>query len=695
MRICIHRGTRQVGGTCIELESKGKRVLLDLGRPLDAGPEATDVLPQIPGLRDGNAELLAILLSHPHQDHVGLVELTHPSIPVVIGASAANLLDRAAAWLGRPLLSTHPLVHWKDLEPIDIGPFRITPYLVDHSAYDAYALLVEADGERLFYSGDFRGHGRKAALFERFVANPPGNIDVLLMEGTVIGRDVDERDLPTEADIEEQFVERLRGAGGLSLVWTSSQNIDRIVTVFRAARRTGKRLILDAFTAEMLDATGNPRLPQADWGSNIGVYVPEWMRRKIKREGAFDILERFAANRVFLDRLTNPENEVLLFRPGLRREVAESAPLRGAQLLFSNWSGYLDEPSTAEVRNWLLHSGIPIHRIHTSGHASVPDLKRFAEAIDARLLVPIHSFATERFAKLFKRVKRKSDGQWWRVPRSDADYLRDMSKYARLLLQAVLDQPRWAAADRYARINGDGVRPISIGQENPCGKLLLSSANATKVVGNVRKNLRCINSLFAESKSPTIVAGGTKPLWAHKRELRVQAWIIKQALTRSGCLRDLLHLGDLCEEVRFVTDELALNGIRADLLLLAREGQAWFPIFVELKAERTGEVVTQLKNIADTVSETRTREAFRGFITATNPDVDAAAVQVERFNQLMIWPRSQSPRAELPTKVRVLEFDPAVLERPPDSFEVEFRPIATIEQIGPPERAASELIRSA
>lgn len=679
MRICIHRGTRQVGGTCIELESKGKRVLLDLGRPLDAEPDATGVLPQIAGLRDGNADLLAILLSHPHQDHVGLVELTHPSIPVLIGAAAASLLNRAAEWLGRPLLSAHPLVHWNDRKPIDIGPFRITPYLVDHSAYDAYALLVEADGERLFYSGDFRGHGRKSALFDRFVADPPGNIDVLLMEGTVIGRDVEERDLPTEADIEEQFVERLRAAEGLSLVWTSSQNIDRIVTVFRAARRTGKRLILDAFTAEMLDATGNPRLPQADWGSNVGVYVPEWMRRKIKRDGAFDTLGRFAANRVFLDRLTNPENEVLLFRPGLRREVAESAPLRGAQLVFSNWSGYLDDPSTAEVRSWLLQSGIPIHRIHTSGHASVPDLKRFAKAIDARMLVPIHSFATQRFGRLFKRVRRKSDGQWWRPPRSDADYLREMAKYARLLRQADLDHARWAAADRYARINGDGVRPISIGQENPCGKLLLSSANRTKTVGNLRRDLRRINEVFAASTSPTAVDGEAKPLWSHKRELRVQAWIIKQALTRRGCLRDLLHLADLCEEVRFVTDELALNGIRADLLLLARKGQAWFPVFVELKAKRAGEVVTQLKNIHETVGDTKTCDAFRGFINATNPDVDAADVQVDRSAQLMIWPRSQSPRTKLPIEVRVLEFDPAVLDRPPDSFEVEFRPTATIE----------------
>ena len=58
-------------------------------------------------------------------------------------------------------------------EPVEIGPFRVTPYLVDHSAFDAYSLLVEADGKRVFYSGDFRGHGRKGKLFEAMVTRPP------------------------------------------------------------------------------------------------------------------------------------------------------------------------------------------------------------------------------------------------------------------------------------------------------------------------------------------------------------------------------------------------------------------------------------------------------------------------------------------------------------------------------------------
>jgi ribonuclease J len=80
---------------------------------------------------------------------------------------------------------------WKHLEsgkPLQIGPFAITPHLVDHSGFDAYALETEAGGRRLFYSGDLRAHGRKGKLFELMLKRPPRNIDVMLMEGSSLGR---------------------------------------------------------------------------------------------------------------------------------------------------------------------------------------------------------------------------------------------------------------------------------------------------------------------------------------------------------------------------------------------------------------------------------------------------------------------------------------------------------------------------
>jgi ribonuclease J len=52
-------------------------------------------------------------------------------------------------------------------------------------------------------------------------------------------------------------------------------------------------------------------------------------------------------------------------------------------------------------------------QIHTSGHASIPDLQRLARAINARMVVPIHSFEAGRFPEFFDNVEIKEDGIWW------------------------------------------------------------------------------------------------------------------------------------------------------------------------------------------------------------------------------------------------------------------------------------------
>ncbi len=82
--------------------------------------------------------------------------------------------------------------YFSNEKPFTIGDIKITPYLVDHSAFDAYAFLIEGDGESYFYSGDFRAHGRKASLFNKLISNPP-KVDVLFMEGTTIGSDGDHK----------------------------------------------------------------------------------------------------------------------------------------------------------------------------------------------------------------------------------------------------------------------------------------------------------------------------------------------------------------------------------------------------------------------------------------------------------------------------------------------------------------------
>lgn len=412
MRICIHRGTKEIGGTCVEIESQAKRIVLDVGLPLDAVDPDEFPLHPIKGFEASDPSLLGVVISHPHQDHYGLAYRLPKETSFLIGEAAQNILAASSLFSpGGVALSN--AVHLRDRQPISLGPFTITPFLVDHSAYDSYSVLVEADGERLFYSGDFRGHGRKGSLLDKLIADPPQNVDVLLLEGTCIGREHADRPFPTESDLERRFIELIHETPGMPLVWCSGQNIDRIVTIFRACKQAGRQFIIDVYTAEILRATGNQRIPQASW-DGIKVFLPASQKRRIIQEKAFDISNAYGPWRIYPEELPEAAaNSVMLFRPSMVRDLEKANCLNGAAIICSVWAGYLEAAQNQQFVGWAGRKALPIHRCHTSGHASVVDLKRLRNAFPNAMVVPVHLSDRNGFAASFEDVVTHEDGEWW------------------------------------------------------------------------------------------------------------------------------------------------------------------------------------------------------------------------------------------------------------------------------------------
>jgi ribonuclease J len=216
VRVRIHQGTKEVGGNCIELSSSGKTLPLDMGMPLTA-PDPTKVeLPRINGLIGGNHGFLGIVISHPHFDHYGLIQKAPPHTQIFIDSDAEKIL-RAATSFGSFRMRFKNVTHYQHRRRFEVGPFQITPFLKDPSAFDAYSLLFQTDGKSPFYTADLRAHGRKSALFDAFLKTAPKGIDMLPMEGTTIGRDNKNEPAQTETELEDEIVESLKLTSGLGL----------------------------------------------------------------------------------------------------------------------------------------------------------------------------------------------------------------------------------------------------------------------------------------------------------------------------------------------------------------------------------------------------------------------------------------------------------------------------------------------
>lgn len=417
MRARIHRGAHEIGGNCIELEHDGARLVLDLGKPLTAGWDDEVPLPDVDGLADGgDPSLLGVVLSHGHADHWGLVPQVHPSVPRYCGQATADIMRAASFWgLGADV---HETGHLADRQPLQLGPFTVTPYLVDHSAYDAYALLVEASSDRLFYTGDIRAHGRKGALFERLLADPPGDVDVLLMEGTNVRPDGDalEKPVASESEVELDMARTLRSTSGLVVVLSSAQNVDRLVTAYRAAKRAGRVLIVDPYTADVARATGNPNIPTPGpvW-SGLRVLITQRQRVRIKQAGEFDRAAAMKQVRIFDEDLAADPGRFVVygaFSSDVARMVRTGLLMPESAVVWSLWDGYLSEPSGQRLQKVLADVGLELIHHHTSGHATTADLARLVDAISPGRVVPIH---TEHPTDGPGDLDIRTDGEWWPV----------------------------------------------------------------------------------------------------------------------------------------------------------------------------------------------------------------------------------------------------------------------------------------
>ena len=185
----------------------------------------------------------------------------------------------------------------------------------------------------------------------------------------------------------------------------SAQNIDRMVTLFRAAKRTDRSFVMTLYGAAIARATGNPNIPKpgTEW-PQVRVYVPGWQRAKVKQAGAFELVDEIKPFRLFEEDLAKtPERWVLSFSWPMAGVLDRAGALGGASAIWSMWPGYLEEPSGSRLQAFLAERSIPMSIHHTSGHASVADLQRLAKALSPARVVPIHSFGAKGSTRCSKK----------------------------------------------------------------------------------------------------------------------------------------------------------------------------------------------------------------------------------------------------------------------------------------------------
>ncbi len=426
----------QIGGcvTVITSTYKGKthRIMVDYGSSLPGSDNVKDF--DYPWEEE---PVDAVFFTHYHGDHVGRILEIPSEIPLYMGETARRVMLNIHEALGNNerikdfeqhrkivgILKDADRVrtfHWNGdyFDPVDIPAFHIEPYSIDHSAYDAYMFLFEADDEesvdgkyRVLHTGDFRGHGRRGKVMlplirsavKRFGKRP---VDTLVIEGTMMSR-LEEK-VKTETEMMMEAVECLHEHKHAFLI-CSSTNLDSLATFYQAAQAVaypGYRMFyvyssyyktqLKTFTETAGGFSDIYKFKHVGelYGNNFDEPLP-------LKNGEGTTTKRKIMEKYGFIAAIKPED--------IHEEYIDMFIDHNPVIIYSMWEGYLkDKPENqAKKQGWIDFlkrqeaKGIKVKHLHTSGHASAKMLAEVISEVNPTTEIrPMHTEYPEFFYDL-------------------------------------------------------------------------------------------------------------------------------------------------------------------------------------------------------------------------------------------------------------------------------------------------------
>jgi ribonuclease J len=378
---CALGGSGEIGMNVTLYGAHGKWVMVDCGVTFaDAGYPGIDlILPDLQFIEERGDQLVGIVITHGHEDHIGALPYLAEDLGVPLYATpfTAGLVRGKLEEEG--IASRVPLHVVRDDEPFQLGPFGFRFVPLAHSIPEANALLIETPDGRVFHSGDWKLDAAPVlgspATAEALTAIGDTGVDVLVCDSTNV---FNSEPSGSEADVRTGLAETVAAARGRVLVTTFASNAARLVTLAQVARETGRQLCVTGRSLDRIIRVAKATGYLADFPETVDAETAMKLPR----------------NRVLII-ATGGQGEP---RAALARVAEGTHPIKldeGDTVIFSSRQIPGNEIAIGRIQNILAAKGVTMvterqAHVHVSGHPGRPELAEMYRWIRPKLLVPVH-----------------------------------------------------------------------------------------------------------------------------------------------------------------------------------------------------------------------------------------------------------------------------------------------------------------
>ncbi|MFC6622052.1 ribonuclease J [Novosphingobium panipatense] len=379
---CALGGSGEIGMNVNLYGCQGKWLMVDLGMTFSGNeyPGVDLVFADLEFIENERENLLGIVLTHAHEDHIGAVPYFAEDLGVPLYATPFTARLVAAKLEEAGILDRVELIVIEDLETFQLGPFGVRYVPLAHSIAEGNALLIETPYGRIFHTGDWKLDdepqiGTPATQAELTAIGDEGVLALVCDSTNVFNPEAS----GSEGEVYRGLLAEVKKhAGRRVLVTTFASNVARLQTLGDVARKTGRQLCVAGRSLDRMIQTGQACGYLRD--------LPDL----VDPDTAMDL----------------PRGDVLIVATGgqgepraaLARITDGSHPIKldkGDVVLFSSRQIPGNELQIGRIQNRLADAGIIIvtdrqSPIHVSGHPGRPELEALYGWLRPDILVPVH-----------------------------------------------------------------------------------------------------------------------------------------------------------------------------------------------------------------------------------------------------------------------------------------------------------------
>jgi len=374
-------GSGEIGMNANLYGYKGKWVMVDLGMTFSGNdyPGVDLVFPDLDFIEEQPENLLGIVLTHGHEDHIGALPFFAEELDVPLYATAftAGLIRRKLDEHG--LSDTVKLHIIEERTPFQVGPFGFQYIPLAHSIAEGNAMLIDTPHGTVFHTGDWKLDD------EPLIGDPAtqkeltkiGDEDVLALVCDSTNA-FSPKASGSEGDVRRELTKLVETIKGRVVITTFASNVARMETLGEIAKKTGRTVCLAGRSLNRILENAQETGYLTNFPETIDFKeVDQFDRGEIMIIATGGQGESNAA----LARMANDSHRIKL--------------TAGDTVIFSTKEIPGNEKPIGRLINDLVAKGVNIITekqlpIHVSGHPGQPELAAMYSWIRPDILVPVH-----------------------------------------------------------------------------------------------------------------------------------------------------------------------------------------------------------------------------------------------------------------------------------------------------------------